>query len=60
MKVEELYMPFFKHFDAYYNPATGMVENNAASNGDQQALYNFRKCMAQEGFALGGAAGSKQ
>jgi uncharacterized protein with von Willebrand factor type A (vWA) domain len=44
---------FSKHFDAYYNQATGLVENNALYNGDQEPLYQFRKCMATSGFPLG-------
>ena len=44
---------FFKHFDAYYNPASGQVENNAVYNGDQAPLFQFDKCMASRGFPLG-------
>jgi hypothetical protein len=54
MKPNEIYGQSYKHFDAYYNTATGMVENNAFLNVDQAALYEFRKCMAQEGYPLGG------
>jgi hypothetical protein len=43
---------FYKNFDAYYNAATGGVENNAQTYGDQKALYVFNKCMAQQGFPL--------
>lgn len=44
---------FFKNFDAFYNPATSQVENNAIVVGDQAALYQFNKCMASHGFPLG-------
>ena len=46
------YEPFFKKFDAYYNPGTGLVENNAMTNGDQAALFQFNKCMVQHGVPL--------
>jgi len=44
--------PFFNNFDAYYNPATGLVSNNAQSVGDFKALFVFQKCMAEMGFPL--------
>jgi hypothetical protein len=59
MKVDDLEKQFFKKFDAYYNATTHLVENNAFLNGDQPALYQFRKCMAQEGLPLGGSPGGK-
>jgi hypothetical protein len=40
------------HFDAFYNSATKMVENNAIYVRDQSALYEFRKCMASQGLPL--------
>ena len=40
---------FSKGFDAYYNPATGRVENNAALIGDKESLSRFNKCMAEQG-----------
>jgi hypothetical protein len=43
---------FFKHFDAFYNPVTGRVENNGYLNGDIPAQYQFNKCMASQGFPL--------
>jgi hypothetical protein len=44
---------FFKKFDAFYNPATGKVENNATTVvGDQAPLYQFDKCMASQGLPL--------
>jgi hypothetical protein len=43
---------FFKNFDAFYNPATGRVENNGYLNGDIPAQYQFNKCMASQGFPL--------
>jgi hypothetical protein len=44
---------FFAGFDAFYNPATQRVENNATRVGDQDPLFQFNKCMAATGFALG-------
>jgi len=41
---------FFKHFDAFYNRATGRVENNGYLNGDIPPQYQFNKCMASKGF----------
>jgi hypothetical protein len=43
----------FKKFDAYYNPATGRVENNVMYVADQPAIFQFNKCMAQHGLPLG-------
>lgn len=43
---------FAKHFDAFYNPATGLVENNAVYVGDQPSVYQFRKCMTAAGYPL--------
>jgi hypothetical protein len=44
---------FFKKFDAFYNSATGTVQNNATEVvGDTEPLYEFNKCMAREGFPL--------
>ena len=43
---------FFKHFDAFYNPASGRVENNGYLNGDIPPQYQFNKCMASQGFPL--------
>jgi len=42
---------FFKHFDAFYNPATGRGENNGYLNGDIPAQYQFNKCISR-GFLL--------
>jgi hypothetical protein len=39
-------------FDAFYNSASGKVENNALLNIDQKALYIFKKCMAEKGLPL--------
>lgn len=47
---------FYKRFDAYYNAATGLVQNNATVVGDQAALFQFNKCMAQRGLPLGAPA----
>jgi hypothetical protein len=41
---------FYKNFDAYYNPATGRVVNNAQTYGDSKAVFVFNKCMAKQGF----------
>lgn len=41
---------FYVHFDATYNPATGMVEYNHV--GGQDALSIFNKCMASNGRPL--------
>jgi hypothetical protein len=46
---------FFRKFDAYYNAATGKIENNGMLVGDQAALYQFNKCMASQGIPLGSA-----
>ncbi len=44
---------FFKKFDAFYNLATGTVQNNATEvAGDTEPLYEFNKCMASEGLPL--------
>jgi hypothetical protein len=43
---------FYKHFDAFYNPATGRVENNGYLNGDVPPQYQFNKCMASQGLPL--------
>jgi len=47
-----VYGDSYKHFDAFYNPASGRVENNAFLNVDQQALYVFRECMAEHNYPL--------
>lgn len=50
---QEQYMQmFYTNFDAFYNPSTGNIQNNAQSNGDMKALFVFNKCMAEQGFAL--------
>jgi hypothetical protein len=49
----EQYMEtYYKNFDAFYNPTTGSVQNNALSVGDQKALFVFEKCMKEQGFPL--------
>lgn len=50
---EEFQGSFYKQFDAYYNPATEKVHNNAYRNGDTPPLYQFNKCMVETGFPLG-------
>jgi hypothetical protein len=47
-----IYGDSYKHFDAFYNGASGKVENNAFLNVDQQALYVFRECMAEHNYPL--------
>lgn len=41
-----------KSFDAFYNPATKKVENNAYYVLERPALFRFNKCMATQGFPL--------
>jgi hypothetical protein len=43
---------YFKRFDAFYNPATGLVQNNGYLVGDEPPLYEFNKCMASQGLPL--------
>ena len=43
---------FFKQFDAFYNSATGLVQNNGYRKGNIPPLYQFNKCMASRGFPL--------
>jgi hypothetical protein len=42
-----------KKFDAYYNPATGLVENNVIYMDDKGSLFKFNKCMTSMGLPLG-------
>jgi hypothetical protein len=42
-----------KNFDAYYDSQSGQIFNNAQLNIDGEALYIFRKCMAEHGVSLG-------
>ena len=41
---------FSKNFDAYFDPATGQVENNAAFAGDREPHSRFNNCMAQQAY----------
>jgi hypothetical protein len=41
-----------KGFDAFYNPATGRLENNVVYAGGREPLFRFNKCMVQQGFPL--------
>jgi hypothetical protein len=55
--VSRLYGPemsslFFRNFDAFYNPASGLVQNNATTVGSQPSLFVFQKCMAEHGLPL--------
>ena len=48
----EMEAKFWTDFDAYYNPASGRVENNVTFNGQRPALYAFNKCMNANGTPL--------
>lgn len=50
----EMDKTFYRRFDAYYNIGTGLVQDNVTVNGDLPPRYAFRKCMAENGFPLGG------
>ena len=41
------------HFDAFYNPATGRVQNNVEYNFQRRFLFVFHKCVAERGLPLG-------
>jgi hypothetical protein len=43
---------YAKYFDAFYNPATGLVENNVMYATGRPALFQFNKCMVQHGVPL--------
>lgn len=45
------YDEVYSKFDAFYNPATGRVQNNN-QYVDQSAIYAFNKCMSEKGFPL--------
>src|SRR5690349_11696872 len=47
---DQIEAQFFKRFDAFYNSATGRVQNNGYLNGDLPPLYQFQKCMASQGL----------
>jgi len=49
---DQMEAQFFKRFDAFYNLATGRVENNGYLNGDIPPQYQFNKCMASQGVPL--------
>jgi hypothetical protein len=49
---DQMETQFFKRFDAFYNSATGRVQNNGYLNGDLPPLYEFNKCMASQGYPL--------
>jgi hypothetical protein len=50
--VHSLADDYAKYFDAFYNPATGKVENNVIYATGRSALFQFNKCMAQHGVPL--------
>jgi uncharacterized coiled-coil protein SlyX len=43
---------FYSGFDAFYNPASGRVQNNIIYNGGLPAVYAFNKCMTDNGWPL--------
>ena len=50
---KESYMAsFYREFDAYYEPTTGLVHNNAITQGAQKPLFQFYKCMSEQGMPL--------
>jgi len=51
-KKDDFSTKFFSEFDAYYNPASGRVQNNAIYQGSMPAVYEFNKCMSSLGFPL--------
>lgn len=42
-----------QRFYAYYNAATGTVENNMIYQAGREPLFRFQKCMAEHGVPLG-------
>jgi hypothetical protein len=50
--VETTHADGYNHFDAFYNTASGAVENNVLYVADQGALFIFDKCMAEAGYPL--------
>jgi hypothetical protein len=51
---------FSKRFDAFYNPLTHQVENNARIAPEQEPLFRFNKCMAQQGVPLSYSSKGRQ
>jgi hypothetical protein len=49
--VDEVRATGDKHFDAFYNVANGLVQNNA-NVYEQDELFRFDKCMAMQGYPL--------
>ena len=49
---DALLAKFYLDFDAFYNPASGRVQNNNVYHGGLPAVYAFNKCMALQGFPL--------
>lgn len=43
---------YWRGFDAFYNPGSGRVENNAILVGQAPAKFAFYKCMAENGIPL--------
>ena len=43
---------FSQGFYAYYNAATGTVENNVIYQAGREPLLRFQKCMAERGVPL--------
>ena len=48
----ELDAKFYAGFDAFYNEATGRVQNNVVLNGGMAPLFEFNKCMSSRGIPL--------
>ena len=45
--------PAYKdRFDAFYKASTGRIETNVDSQGDRDAFFRFRKCMALQGWPM--------
>jgi hypothetical protein len=43
---------FYREFDAYYEPTTKLVHNNARTVGAQKPYFQFQKCMSEQGMPL--------
>ena len=43
---------FYSEFDAYFNVAAGRVLNNTVYMGSRPAVYQFNKCMADNGTPI--------
>ena len=43
---------YYREFDAYYEPSTQLVHDNAGTVGAQKPLFQFNKCMSEQGLPL--------